>query len=198
MSQNLEIEFKNMLSEEEYRKLLQLFNIKEEDIFTQENHYFDTSDFLLKQKGAALRIREKNGSWEMTLKQPFQEGLLETNQPLTYQEAALAINENIIPEGEIQKQIKKMDIPFSNIVYFGSLVTKRAEVKETDGLLVLDYSSYLNTEDFELEYEVENYQRGQVRFSEFLARHGIPKRETNNKIRRFYERKYSMTDSQGE
>ncbi|XJZ28196.1 CYTH domain-containing protein [Bacillota bacterium Lsc_1132] len=194
MTQTLEIEFKNILTKSEYERLLEFFKIEKEAIFAQENHYFDTSDFQLKQKGAALRIREKDQQFELTLKQPFQEGLLETNVLLSPHVAQLAFSKNLLPEGEIEKLIEEMGIPFSKLKYFGSLLTKRAEVKDANGLFVLDYSSYLKKEDYELEYEVENYQRGQAFFNEFLAKHGIPKRETKNKIQRFYDRKYSMMD----
>ena len=83
LSQNLEIEFKNMLTKEEYESVIKTFHIHESSIYTQENHYFDTADFDLKEKSSALRIRQKDGKFEMTLKQPCKEGLLETNQALT-------------------------------------------------------------------------------------------------------------------
>lgn len=42
MSQNLEIEFKNMLTKAEYERILHEFHIGQDDIFTQENLYFDS------------------------------------------------------------------------------------------------------------------------------------------------------------
>lgn len=192
MSQNLEIEFKNMLTQEEYQMLIHYYHIPENGIFSQENHYFDTSDFLLKDKGSALRIRQKSGEYELTLKQPFQDGLLETNQRLSIEEATLAITTGILPYGSIKEIISKLDIPFSKMEYFGSLVTKRAEFSYKEGLLVLDHSFYLNKEDYELEYEVENYQDGQKIFLQFLKQHNIPQRKIKNKIQRFYEQKYFL------
>ena len=196
--QNLEIEFKNMLTKGEYVRLFQFFKLGKEAIFTQENHYFDTADFLLKKNRAALRIREKNRKYELTLKQPYKEGLLETNELLSAQEAEQALSDNILPNGTIRKLIEEMGIPFAQLEYFGSLVTKRAEINDSNGLFVLDNSTYLSTEDYELEYEVENLQHGQAFFKQFLAQHDIPIRETKNKVHRFYERKYSMLNSQGE
>ena len=67
MSQNIEIEFKNMLTEDEFHKFLTHFQITSTDFFKQENHYFDTKDFALKEHGCALRIREKKDRFEMTL-----------------------------------------------------------------------------------------------------------------------------------
>lgn len=58
-NQNIEIEFKNMLTKEEYELLLTHFQVGKEDLFEQENHYFDTSDFALKANHSALRIRKK-------------------------------------------------------------------------------------------------------------------------------------------
>lgn len=189
MSQNIEIEFKNLLTKKEYELLLGTFNINEKQIFTQENHYFDTPDFALREKGTALRIRKKQELFEMTLKQPASVGLLETNQVLTGDEALAAIQFGQLPTGMIDNIIKKMHIPFSKIEYFGSLRTKRVEFAYKEGLLVFDHSFYLNKEDYELEYEVENYQDGLQTFLELLELYGIPKRITDNKISRFYKQK---------
>ncbi|MDP4085151.1 MAG: CYTH domain-containing protein [Bacillota bacterium] len=194
MSQNIEIEFKNLLKPEEFEKLLHFFSIKENDFFHQENHYFDTKDFALKNCGSALRIREKHGKFEMTLKQPAKEGLLETNQILSTEEASLAFSGGKLPGGLIQDLISNMHISFSNLAYFGSLKTKRAEIGYKNGLLVFDHSYYLKNEDFEIEYEVDSFLSGQKVFMELLEKHNIPLRKTDNKISRFYEKKQKRLD----
>jgi uncharacterized protein YjbK len=191
MSQNIEIEFKNMLTKDEYERLLKEFNIDKRQIFTQENHYFDSSEFALKSLGSALRIRKKPNGYEMTLKQPADVGLLETNQPLSEEEALRAIQFNKLPTGEIQQIIEEFGIPFSNLGYFGSMITNRVEVDYNKGLLVLDHSLYLNTEDYELELEVNDEEHGKNSFLSLLKSFGIPTRKTKNKIRRFYEQKYA-------
>jgi uncharacterized protein YjbK len=193
MSQHIEIEFKNMLLQAEYEKLLIEFNIDEKQIFTQENYYFDTVDFALKEKGCALRIRKKQDSYELTLKQPAPLGLLETTQLLSEDETAPATENGKLPNGIIQRLIEKEDISFSKIKYFGSLVTRRFEFEYKKGLLVLDHSSYLNKQDFELEYEVENFHEVQQSFRELLTQFIIPERKTENKIRRFYNQKNQQT-----
>lgn len=194
MSQNIEIEFKNMLTQMEYERLLKAFNIDKSQIFSQENHYFDTADFALKSIDAALRIRKKADAFEMTLKQPAVVGLIETNQIVTYDEAADSIKLGKLPSGEIQQLIEAQNIPFSKIHYFGSLTTNRVEVEYKNGLLVFDHSSYLTKEDYELEYEVESYSEGLKNFKELLAQFMIPERKTDNKIRRFYQQKYTQSD----
>ncbi|WP_099354191.1 CYTH domain-containing protein [Fredinandcohnia onubensis] len=189
MSQELEIEFKNILEEDEYRQLLSAFSISEDKKVIQENFYFDTPDFSLKGVGAALRIREKNGIYTLTLKQPVERGLLETHQVLSKEEAEQMLNGGNIIEGEVVSILKGLSIKTSDVRFFGSLKTKRAEVEYKNGLLVLDKSYYLNQTDFEVEYEVTDEVSGKVIFSELLQQYNIPIRKTDNKILRFYNRK---------
>ncbi|MFH7818367.1 CYTH domain-containing protein [Neobacillus thermocopriae] len=190
MRQNIEIEFKNILTKKEYVRLLKAFDIKEEQIFSHENYYFDTPDFDLKKVGSALRIRKKKECFELTLKQPSNLGLLETTQTLTSDEAIQAIQYNQLPSGKIKDIIEELNIPYSNIVYFGLLKTNRVEINYLNGLLVLDYSSYLGKEDFEIELEVDNYLEGKEIFKKLLQYYEIPLRKTENKIQRFYNQKY--------
>ncbi|WP_077617321.1 CYTH domain-containing protein [Bacillus sinesaloumensis] len=189
MVQELEIEFKNILEEEEYHRLLSVFSIDEDKQVVQENYYFDTPQFSLKDNGAALRIREKKGTYILTLKQPVERGLLETHQPLTEQEAKHMLNGGPIVEGDIKTILNNLMIDPMDITYFGSLKTLRAEVEYKEGLLVLDKSYYLNQVDYEVEYEVTDEEIGKQLFIELLKQYHIPIRKTDNKIRRFYERK---------
>lgn len=195
MSQNIEIEFKNMLTESEYKKLLSELQVDPNQIFSQENHYFDTPDFALKKAGSALRIRRKKNHYELTLKQPASVGLLETNQILSEEECLTALQYGKLPTGTIHELIEATGIPLLKVEYFGSLLTNRIELPYKKGILVLDHSSYLNKDDYELEYEVEEFEEGQAAFKEFLAHYQIPERKTENKIRRFYMEKYKQSEN---
>src|SRR5688572_17446881 len=110
MSQNIEIEFKNIITKSEFEKLINHFGLVEESFFTQENHYFDTPDFALKNQGSALRIRKKNEKYELTLKQPHPDGLLETNKTLDQRTAEKIFETGEIHAENINNLIKKMDI----------------------------------------------------------------------------------------
>ncbi|MTH53229.1 CYTH domain-containing protein [Bacillus mangrovi] len=193
MAQHIEIEFKNMLTSEEFGRLELAFGFEKEDFREQVNHYFDTEDFQLKQKQSALRIRLKEEKRVLTLKQPAETGLLETEQELTDEEADRLMNGQGFPHGEVEEQLKQMGISQSAICYFGSLTTWRAEKNAENGLIVLDRSRYLSIEDFELEYEAHEAAAGELYFERLLEMHEIPTRETKNKVRRFYERKYQIT-----
>ncbi|PLR78810.1 CYTH domain-containing protein [Bacillus sp. V3-13] len=195
MSQHLEIECKNLLTEDEFNRLKGYFKIADSAFRKQVNYYFDTRDFLLKEKGTALRIREIGDHFELTLKQPGGEGLLETNQPLTAREAAAMITTAAIPEGQVKEILKAIPVPVDLLENFGALTTFRAEIDFRGGLLVFDHSYYLNIDDYEVEYEVEEKNSGEKIFIELLSAHDIPVRATKNKVKRFYDQKYIQQNS---
>ncbi|WP_338753578.1 CYTH domain-containing protein [Bacillus sp. FJAT-52991] len=186
MSQQLEIEFKNLLEKEEFLHLIQAFHIKEEDFALQHNHYLDTASFHLKQQGCALRIREKEATFELTLKQPAEIGLLETNQSLLKEEAEVLLLKGKFPEGIVKEVLQLTLLEIDSLQHFGTLSTKRAEIPYQEGLLTFDNSFYLGKEDYELEYEVQEEKTGQEIFNHLLKKFQIPRRITDNKVKRFY------------
>ena len=192
LNQEIEIECKNILTLEEFDSLVEAFSLTSGDFKLQVNHYFDTLDFSLKASSSALRIRVKGERYTLTLKQPARIGLLETHQPLTQQQANLLLTNGVFPAGDISTLIHQQGIDPTNIFYFGSLTTNRAELVFENGLLVLDHSHYLNTDDYEIEYEVSDEKAGQVIFNKLLKTYHIPIRITENKIIRFYLRKQTL------
>lgn len=190
MSQEIEIEFKNLVSKEEFDRLKHYFNIEDNKFVLQKNHYFDTESFSLKKHNSALRVRQKGNSFELTLKQPLDRGVLETNQILNDEEATKLIHQTIILDGEIKDILEQLQINPGSLNYFGTLSTRRAELPYKNGLLVLDHSSYLNTEDYEIEYEVNDEEEGKEIFLSLLTHLKIKIRKTENKIKRFYNQKF--------
>lgn len=195
MSQHIEIEFKNLLTREEFFRLSTYFTFEPEDFRTQVNHYFDTPNFSLKSHGCALRVREKAGTFELTLKQPANTGLLETNQTISQEQFQAVMQTGTIPSGIVYSALASLIQGSGEITYFGTLSTERAEKNYKDGLIVLDHSTYLNTEDFEIEYEVTDANLGQTVFKGLLQQMHIPLRKTDNKIMRFYNQKLLELDS---
>lgn len=192
MSQNIEIEFKNMLTEQEFLHLKTHFPLDSANFKKQVNHYFDTPSFSLKDHHSALRIREKGLQFEMTLKQPADQGLLETTQLLSAAQAEKILSTGKLLDGEVKEAVSKLINDADELQYFGSLTTERAEFEYKGGLLVLDHSYYLNTEDYEIEYEVTDEAEGFRIFSAMLDELKIPVRTTDNKIKRFYTKKYNL------
>ncbi|GIN83995.1 putative triphosphatase YjbK [Heyndrickxia sporothermodurans] len=186
MSTEIEIEFKNMVTHDEFLRINQHFSLKNSDFISQENHYFDTKLFSLKKNNCALRIRRKNNRYELTLKQPAEIGLIETNEIINSEVCNQILSNGILPDGEVKMKLMQSNLPFEDISCFGTLTTNRAEIKYLGGLLVFDHSFYLKKEDFEIEYEVTDREIGKKHFIALMDQLNIPIRETNNKILRFY------------
>ncbi|WP_299740289.1 CYTH domain-containing protein [uncultured Rossellomorea sp.] len=189
MAQEIEIEFKNLVTQNEFTRLTSHFHIKDEDFISQDNHYFDTPYYQLKDNHSALRIREKNRTYTLTLKTPLNDDLLETNQKLSKEESVSLLHQGVFPDGEVKDVLDSLQIPIQSLQHFGTLSTSRAEIDYKDGLLVFDKSSYLQKEDYELEYEVKERKSGESIFLDLLKELNIPLRKTDNKIKRFYMEK---------
>ncbi len=186
MSQEIEIEFKNMLSKSKYDELLTTFDIKKESIIRQENHYFDTADFQLKAIASGLRIRILPHKIEFTLKERTADNQhIETTDLLTAEEASKMLHENHIPTGEVKERLVELNIDINSLTLFGSLTTDRAEMMYEGGLLVFDHSFYLQHEDYEVEYETADEIVGKNIFRQFLLKYNIPILHAPKKIARF-------------
>ncbi|RBW69947.1 CYTH domain-containing protein [Bacillus taeanensis] len=188
MSQEVEIEFKNLLTKTEFNTLKKAFSLTNQSFFSQINYYFDTKSFSLAGQKSALRVRKKNNNYELTLKQPHPDGLLETNQQIS-KEQFQTLKDGVFPDGEVKSILLLLNISPNTLIFLGDLTTNRAETRYKEGLLVLDHSFYLGKEDYELEYEVKNAAVGKDDFNRLLHIHHIPMRKTNNKIKRFFDEK---------
>lgn len=185
MAQEIEIEFKNLLTKSEFDALLTAYHFPKNGQ-TQVNYYFETKQLELQQKHCALRIRKKNDSYQLTLKEPHKDGILETHDSLTKDEALKSLSSNIVKKSHTSKQLDKLNININDIFYCGSLTTIRHEVSYNGVLLVLDYSIYNNHSDYELELEAGSKDVGSRLFYKILAEQQIKKRRTPNKIERFF------------
>ncbi|MGY3717760.1 CYTH domain-containing protein [Sutcliffiella cohnii] len=193
MHQEIEIEFKNIITKDEYSRLLKAFQHTADEGVIQINHYLDTPDFHLKQNGCALRIREKNKAYQLTLKQPAGEGLLETHETILQSDMNRILDEGRLLDGGISSVLKtSLNIDPTTVQYFGSLTTNRVQFSYENGLLVLDESNYLGVTDYELEYEASSFKEGKIVFERLLHKYEIPIRPTKNKIVRFYEQKKAL------
>ncbi|MCT4785537.1 CYTH domain-containing protein [Exiguobacterium aestuarii] len=192
MTQEVEIEFKSMLTKDEYEKLIRAYKL-EDQVRWQANDYFDTPSFQLKKNGAALRIREKKQGQVLTLKQPNEIGLLETHAKITEEEAEDLFKYGIVHDDQMKQALAPFKLNAA-LEHLGRLETNRAEYQTEDGLLVLDESHYLETTDYEIEFEVANEEAGQRAFERLLAEHGLPYRPAKNKIVRFMELKMSRSE----
>lgn len=185
MPKELEIEFKNMLTEEEYKKLALHYGFSAADLKTQENFYFDTRDFQLKNLKCALRIRKKQDVFECTLKTPATHGNFEITDVLSENQAAAVMEGRAFDAPDVRAALAELSVSPDALGLIGALTTHRMEVETEAGLLVLDHSEYAATADYEIEFEVQEAAAGEKHFRGLLERHGIPVRIADKKIARF-------------
>ncbi|MCE4955723.1 CYTH domain-containing protein [Macrococcoides caseolyticum] len=181
----LEIEFKNLIDYPTYDHLKTTL-FENAPLITQTNFYIDTKQFGLKDNHCALRIRDNGYQQVMTLKVPQSVGIMEYSGEIDEQiiDEDLII-QDYIPEN-ILSELEKMAITVNDLHVFGALSTERREIDYKGGLLVLDASFYLDTSDYEIEYEVHDYTEGEKIFNQFLSENKIEVRDTISKVQRFY------------
>lgn|SRR5690625_1201363 len=186
MSQHIEIEFKNLLTKVEYDELIDSLQYKHMTV-KQTNYYFDTNDRQLQQQKCALRIREKNGQFILTFKEPADVGALETKDFIDRATKQSWLNNSPTKTPHVYERIRLRKVALSELHYFGALKTKRTTFYVNDNITIaLDNSFYHGKEDYELEIEVTNERVGQKFFQTFLTEHNILVKQTMPKIRRFF------------
>src|SRR5690625_4538622 len=186
MSENIEIEYKVLLNEKQFN-VLELEMPFPQHAIVQTNHYFDTNNFLLKNHFHSLRIREVNEQYILTLKQPMDQYILETNDSLTEEEFQAWMTGNPIPKHNITKKLTELGMAVYELTYLGSLKTERKQFSAEEIIYCLDKIIYNGLTDYELEIEVPNVEIGRVIFNNLLNKFNIPKTEPITKIERFFK-----------
>ena len=121
MEKNLEIEYKMLLTEEVFHQLMNDFT---GHTYSQTNYYLTSIEL-----GAlrySLRIREKEGYYEMTLKTPAANGRMEHNLEIT-KEDLIMIQNGQMPDNEITCLLKDKGFDLSLIKQSYSLTTIRRD-----------------------------------------------------------------------
>jgi uncharacterized protein YjbK len=182
MQKSVEVEFKTLLSKEEYERLMKQFEGNRMDL--QTNHYFDTSRFSLKALDASLRVRERE-SLELTLKRKKGYIIQELNLPISKEVFEEIKTTGILPEGELKNEVDNL-IGNQKINNFLSLSTLRMFFSYNNGVLFIDKSQYLGITDYELEYEAKSYHAGKKEFVQIINELGIQYRKSEKKVKRAY------------
>lgn len=170
MSDNIEIEAKILISEAQYNKAINIISDEIYHRFIQTNYYIDTKNFFLHNLGCSLRIRKKD-NFELTLKAPLSEGLLEKSQIISSEAYKNFAKSKIFPDGDIKKFLMIIGINIDELSIITSLTTDRIELPYNDGTLCIDKNEYNEQVDYEIEMEhssMENAQSVLKNFAEKL------------------------------
>lgn len=180
---HLEIEYKTLLNKDDFNRLSPQF--AQVAPVTQTNYYFDTAAFDMKASRMSLRIRTFDDRAELTLKVPKKVGNLEHNHDLTLEEAKNIIQTNHFPKIAFFDHIRENGVDPAALKCFGHLTTTRREMKTSIGLMALDSNQYAGKQDYELELEVEDADKGKTDFDRFLAQNHIHFKYAKSKVARF-------------
>lgn len=184
MQPSLEVEFKTLLSEEEYSRLVKKFKNNYVDI--QTNHYLDTERFSLKATDTSLRVRERD-TFDLTFKRKKGYSIQDLREPIT-KEQFLAIKETgVLPAGDVANEVQNI-IGNQSLKNFMSLSTERLYFQYGNGIIFIDKSTYLGEVDYELEYEAKNYHDGKKEFIQLLSDLKIHYKKSEKKIKRAYNK----------
>lgn len=181
--ENIEIEFKNLLTEQEYTRIYDYYKLSNCPDILNVNYYYDTKNYELKNNNCAFRIRISNLLIEMTLKIKSYKGNLEINFPVSSEKIPETIALENLPL-EIQGKLKLFEIK-DELKLINKIETIRKELKLEKGLLVLDKTTYINNiEDYELEFEVSDYLEGKKEFLSILNNLSLERKKALPKIAR--------------
>lgn len=172
MSKNLEIEYKLLINEKQYNQIIN--DYKNFKSYTQINYYFDTFDFILQKKRYMLRVREKNGEYEFTLKKQGTSviGIDEYNEPISLDIFKQLCNQTRI-ESQILDLLESEGITINQLFQQYHLETIRTDIPYLNGILSLDKNNYLNLTDYEIEYEVTDPTNAIDNFNQFLKNYNL-------------------------
>ena len=182
MQKNVDVEFKTLLSEEEYNRLMEKFSGNKTDF--QTNHYFDTSRFSLKALDASFRVRQRD-NFEITLKRKKGYNIIVKTLPISEDDFNELKDTGYVEDEDLQDDLIALigTQPLNN---FLSLSTLRMYLPYKNGILFIDKSSYLGCTDYELEYEAKNYHGGKKEFIEIISELGLQYKKADKKIKRAF------------
>ncbi len=179
----IENEFKIMLTEEQYEKVLAMFEW--DSTAMQVNHYYDTRELLLSGEHITVRVREKGGRCFLQIKLPngADYSRVELEQELAGVPDALS--------AEVLNALAGGYAPFElpAAERLGALSTNRS-VKRVQGAEIdLDRSDYFGKTDHELEIEFTDEEAARGIMERICCEAGIDRRGDvcTGKIHRFLE-----------
>lgn len=177
------VEFKTLLTKTEYMRLCKKFSDKPSNL--QINYYFDTPRFTLKASDIGLRVRKRD-KYEINLKRKKGYQLQEIDEEIDEATFNKFIKDGIIPSENIENELSEI-IKGQTITNYMSLSTFRITFPHKCGKISIDKCDYVDTTDYELIFEGNNYDESKRAFIEFVKENGITYKKSQPKIKRAYD-----------
>ena len=184
----IEKEFKNLLSKEQYDALVNDYKEVFTKDVTQTNSYYDYEGFLQEHKMALrIRIAEGKETGEITLKIPQSSlEVLEYTEvlPVDILNAYNHDKQFTLPTS-LQEALENKGVTLQTVNQTALLTTHRLEGALSENeWLVLDESHYNGKVDYETEMEVRSLELGEPVFLGILEKYKIERRQAESKIKR--------------
>ena len=183
MAKEITAEFKTLLTKAEYDRIYE--TIKEHPGNLQTNYYFDTKRFTLKATDAVLRVKHRE-TYTLTLERKKGYNVIRIDEEMTEEEFKDLVENGIIHNEKIANEVNDI-IKGQKILNFMNLATYRISVPYKKGKLSLDRCEYVNTVDYELEYEVSNRNTGKLEFVQIIKDYNIAYKKSQVKLKRAYD-----------
>ena len=184
----IEKEFKNLLTKEQYEAIAGDYQSVFTKDITQTNSYYDYEG-LLQQHKMALRIRIVEGkeTGEITLKIPQSSlEVLEYTEvlPVDILNAYNHDKQFTLPTS-LQEALENKGVTLQTVNQTALLTTHRLEGALSENeWLVLDESHYNGKVDYEMEMEVRSLELGEPIFLGILEKYKIERRQAESQIKR--------------
>ena len=184
----IEKEFKNLLTKEQYEAIADDYQSVFTKDVTQTNSYYDYEG-LLQQHKMALRIRILEGkeTGEITLKIPQSSLEVLENTEVLPVDILNAYNHDkqfTLPTS-LQEALENKGVTLQTVNQTALLTTHRLEGALSENeWLVLDESHYNGKVDYEMEMEVRSLELGEPVFLGILETYQIERRQAESKIKR--------------
>ena len=193
----IEKEFKNLLTKEQYEAIAGDYQSVFTKDITQTNSYYDYEG-LLQQHKMALRIRIVEGkeTGEITLKIPQSSlEVLEYTEvlPVDILNAYNHDKQFTLPTSLLEA-LENKGITLQTVNQTALLTTHRLEGALSENeWLVLDESHYNGKLDYEMEMEVRSLELGEPVFLGILEKYKIERRQAESKIKRALSTRWVQT-----
>lgn len=191
MVEEKEIEFKTLLTKQQYLYFLNYFSSKNHQIFWQYNYYYDTINSWFSNRKATLRVRVyeedmKPAVWTVkyaltdTISQEFHYEMTELEV-----QSILKKDRVCLPKALVT-WLKQWDPSFeeASVICMGQLATKRCHVFCESMDIMLDLNEYVGIRDYELEIEVNDIVQGKKDVALFYEQHNLEYIPAESKIKR--------------
>lgn len=177
MKHEIEIEYKQLLTQKEFDTLVEFFNIIDTDFICQTNYYLDTASHMLLNNMKALRIRQVNDQYTLTLKERLTDDVINEYHEMVDKSQ---LDDLSFESSEI---FDRINVNYQDIQIVGKLCCHRAILHCDNYVLFFDRNEYDDYIDYEIEMEVSSVDDEHY-FDAILEKFNIEKTKTLPKIAR--------------